>query len=80
MVLGRRLGEKTSILFIISDDLTYTALSCYGNQVCQTPISTNWRPKGPASRKHTAREPIAGHHARLLHVRVLSACDRRTGL
>ena len=27
------------------------------------PISTNWRPKGPASRKHTAREPIAGHRA-----------------
>ncbi len=25
------------VLFIISDDLTATALSCYGNQVCQTP-------------------------------------------
>jgi iduronate 2-sulfatase len=28
---------KLNVLFIISDDLTYTALSCYGNQVCQTP-------------------------------------------
>jgi len=28
---------KTNVLFIISDDLTYTALSCYGNTVCQTP-------------------------------------------
>ncbi|MDF1850964.1 MAG: sulfatase [Verrucomicrobiales bacterium] len=31
-------GEgKYNVLFIISDDLTYTALSCYGNEVCQTP-------------------------------------------
>ena len=26
-----------NVLFIISDDLTDTALSCYGNTVCQTP-------------------------------------------
>lgn len=26
-----------NVLFIIADDLTYTALSCYGNPVCQTP-------------------------------------------
>ncbi len=26
-----------NVLFIISDDLTSTALSCYGNRVCQTP-------------------------------------------
>lgn len=32
-------GEESrfNVLFIISDDLTYTALSCYGNEVCQTP-------------------------------------------
>jgi len=28
---------KYNVLFIISDDLTYTALSCYGNDVCKTP-------------------------------------------
>lgn len=28
---------RPNVLFIISDDLTATALSCYGNQVCQTP-------------------------------------------
>ena len=28
---------KYNVLFIISDDLTATALSCYGNQVCKTP-------------------------------------------
>jgi iduronate 2-sulfatase len=31
-------GEPNyNVLFIISDDLTATALSCYGNTVCQTP-------------------------------------------
>lgn len=30
-------AEKFNVLFIISDDLTSTALSCYGNSVCQTP-------------------------------------------
>lgn len=29
--------QKYNVLFIISDDLTYTALSCYGNTVCETP-------------------------------------------
>lgn len=29
--------QKYNILFIISDDLTSTALSCYGNKVCKTP-------------------------------------------
>ncbi len=29
--------QRLNVLFIISDDLTYTALSCYGNSVCQTP-------------------------------------------
>lgn len=29
--------EKMNVLFLISDDLTATALSCYGNVVCQTP-------------------------------------------
>jgi iduronate 2-sulfatase len=29
--------KQFNVLFIISDDLTYTALSCYGNKVCQTP-------------------------------------------
>lgn len=29
--------HKYNVLFIISDDLTTTALSCYGNTVCHTP-------------------------------------------
>ncbi len=30
-------AERMNVLFIISDDLTATALSCYGNPICQTP-------------------------------------------
>ncbi len=33
----RAAEPKYNVLFIISDDLTYTALSCYGNTVCETP-------------------------------------------
>ncbi len=29
--------KPMNVLFIISDDLTATALSCYGNKVCETP-------------------------------------------
>src|SRR5882724_227158 len=29
--------SQPNVLFIISDDLTATALSCYGNKVCKTP-------------------------------------------
>lgn len=30
-------AERPNVLFIISDDLTDTALGCYGNKVCKTP-------------------------------------------
>lgn len=30
-------ARRPNVLFIISDDLTATALSCYGNTICQTP-------------------------------------------
>ena len=29
--------QKYNVLFIISDDLTLTATSCYGNDICKTP-------------------------------------------
>ncbi|MDP6445254.1 MAG: sulfatase, partial [Pirellulaceae bacterium] len=34
---SRAAETRYNVLFIISDDLTATALSCYGNKVCQTP-------------------------------------------
>lgn len=30
-------ARRPNVLFIIADDLTATALSCYGNEVCRTP-------------------------------------------
>ncbi len=38
LAIGADNSQKPyNVLFIISDDLTSTALSCYGNEVCQTP-------------------------------------------
>ena len=34
---AEKLEQEYNVLFIISDDLTATALSCYGNKVCSTP-------------------------------------------
>ncbi len=34
---GALSSEPLNVLFLISDDLTYTALSCYGNEVGRTP-------------------------------------------
>ena len=34
---ARAADTPWNVLFIISDDLTSTALSCYGNDVCDTP-------------------------------------------
>jgi len=35
-----------NVLFITSDDLTYTALSCYGNTICKTPNIDRLASKG----------------------------------
>lgn len=40
LLLGRVSGAEPpryNVLFLIADDLTYTALSCYGNEICATP-------------------------------------------
>lgn len=36
-ILPSSFSAQPNVLFIIADDLTSTALSCYGNKVCQTP-------------------------------------------
>jgi len=47
LLLSSARGDKDcNVLFIISDDLTYTALSCYGNEVCQTPHIDSIAAKG----------------------------------
>ena len=35
--VGEEAKKPFNVLFIISDDLTANALSCYGNTVCKTP-------------------------------------------
>ena len=35
--VAQEADSQYNVLFIISDDLTSTALSCYGNPRCQTP-------------------------------------------
>jgi iduronate 2-sulfatase len=35
--IARAAEQPWNVLFLISDDLTSTALSCYGNQICHTP-------------------------------------------
>jgi iduronate 2-sulfatase len=37
VTVGAEKPTRFNVLFIISDDLTATALSCYGNAVCETP-------------------------------------------
>lgn len=39
-------ADKLDVLFIIADDLTATALSCYGNEVCHTPNIDRLAAKG----------------------------------
>ena len=39
-------ADKPNVLFIIADDLTATALSCYGNEVCRTPNIDRLAAKG----------------------------------
>lgn len=38
--------KPMNVLFIISDDLTATALSCYGNEICKTPNIDRLAQKG----------------------------------
>ena len=49
---------KFNVLFIISDDLTATALSCYGNEVCKTPNIDRLADRGTIDKVYS---PV--HHA-----------------
>ena len=36
-LIGQEPSRQYNVLFIVSDDLTSTALGCYGSKICQTP-------------------------------------------
>jgi choline-sulfatase len=51
---------KYNVLFIISDDLTATALSCYENKVCQTPNIDRLADQGTRYTRTYCQFPVCG--------------------
>ena len=49
---------RPNVLFIIADDLTTTALGCYGNKCAKRPISTGWRAWACSSNKAYCQWPL----------------------
>ena len=52
--------KKPNVLFIISDDLTATALSCYENQYCQTPNIDRLASEGVRFTRTYCQFPVCG--------------------
>ena len=52
--------QKYNVLVIISDDLTYTALSCYGNSVCKTPHIDRLAERGVRFTRAFCQAPYCG--------------------
>lgn len=53
-------SEKMNVLFIISDDLTTTALSCYENQQCYTPNIDRLASEGTRFTRAYCQYPVCG--------------------
>ncbi|VGO12348.1 Arylsulfatase [Pontiella desulfatans] len=53
-------AEKPNVLFIISDDLTASALSCYENKVCQTPNIDRIAERGVRFDNMHCMNPVCG--------------------
>jgi arylsulfatase A-like enzyme len=53
-------SRKPNVLFIISDDLTATALSCYGNTVCKTPNIDRIAQRGVRFDNMFCQNPVCG--------------------
>ena len=51
-------ATRYNVLFIISDDLTATALSCYGNTVCETPHIDSIAARGMRFTNAYAASPV----------------------
>ena len=52
--------EKPNVLFIISDDLTASALSCYENKVCKTPNIDRIAQRGVRFDNMHCQNPVCG--------------------
>ena len=52
--------QRYNVLFIISDDLTSTALSCYGNKVCKTPNIDGLAERGTRFLRAFCQAPFCG--------------------
>lgn len=52
--------KKMNVLYIISDDLTATALSCYENKVCKTPNIDKLAEEGTRYTKAFCQYPVSG--------------------
>ena len=52
--------DKSNVLFIISDDLTATALGCYGNKLCKTPNIDRLATQGTLFRRAYCQATFCG--------------------
>ncbi|SVC40500.1 uncharacterized protein METZ01_LOCUS293354, partial [marine metagenome] len=52
--------DKPNVLFIISDDLTATALGCYGNKLCKTPTIDRLATEGTRFTRAYCQATICG--------------------
>jgi iduronate 2-sulfatase len=59
-LLASKKDNKYNILFIISDDLTSTALSCYGNKVSKTPNIDRLAARGTRFTRTYCQTPYCG--------------------
>jgi len=53
-------ADRPNVLFIVSDDLTATALSCYGNKICRTPNIDRLAQRGMRYTRAFCQFPVCG--------------------